>query len=58
MTTVEEVNEDREVTPALQTEDDATMFVGQQRIIQEGEPGQASCSLPRGQALRRARGEQ
>ena len=42
VTTVEEVNEDREVTPALQTEDDATMFVGQQRIIQEGEPGQAS----------------
>ena len=39
---MEEVNEDREVTPALQTEDDATMFVGQQRIIQEGEPGQAS----------------
>ena len=39
VTTVEEVNEDREVTPALQTEDDATMFVGQQRIIQEGEPG-------------------
>lgn len=42
VTTVEEVNEDREVTPTLQTEDDATMFVGQQRIIQEGEPGQAS----------------
>ncbi len=42
VTTVEEVNEDREVTPALQTEEDATMFVGQQRIVQEGEPGQAS----------------
>ena len=42
VTTVEEVNEEREVTPALQTEEDATMFVGQQRIVQEGEPGQAS----------------
>lgn len=42
VTTVEEVNEDREVIPTLQTEEDATMFVGQQRIVQEGEPGQAS----------------
>ena len=42
VTTVEEVNEDREVIPSLETQEDTTMFVGQQRIIQEGEPGQAS----------------
>ena len=42
VTTVEEMNLTRELLPALETQEDATMFTGQQRIIQEGELGQAS----------------
>ena len=54
VTTVEEMNFTRELLPTLETQEDATMFVGQQRIIQEGEVGQANvlsrvvkrCGIP------------
>lgn len=42
VTTVEEMNLTRELLPTLETQEDATMFTGQQRIIQEGELGEAS----------------
>lgn len=42
VSTVEEMNLTRELLPALETQEDNTMFQGQQRIIQEGEAGQSS----------------
>ena len=42
VSTVEEMNLTREILPDLETQEDDTMFQGQQRIIQEGEAGQSS----------------
>ena len=42
VTTVEEMNLTREILPTLETQEDPTMYAGQQRIIQEGALGQAS----------------
>lgn len=42
VTTVEEMNLTREILPALETQEDSTMYTGQQRIIQEGALGQAN----------------
>lgn len=42
VSTVEEMNLSRAVTPEIQTQPDDTMFTGQQRIIQEGEAGEQS----------------
>lgn len=36
------MNLTREILPDLETQEDDTMFQGQQRIIQEGEAGQSS----------------
>ena len=41
VTTVEEMDVSRELAPVLEVQKDDTMFVGQQRVIQEGEAGQA-----------------
>lgn len=41
VTTVEEMDVNRELAPTLEVQEDDTMFVGQQRVIQEGEAGQA-----------------
>lgn len=40
VSTVEEMDLTREIAPALETQEDPTMFVGQQRVVQEGEAGQ------------------
>ena len=54
VSTVEEATVTREIAPALETQDDDTMFLGQQRVIQEGQAGQANvlsrvvkrCGIP------------
>lgn len=40
VSTVEEMNLTREITPTLETQEDPTMFMGQQRVVQEGQAGQ------------------
>lgn len=41
VTTVEEMDVNRELAPTLEVQEDDSMFVGQQRVIQEGQAGQA-----------------
>lgn len=40
VSTVEEMTLTRDVLPPLETQEDATMFLGQQRVVQEGQAGQ------------------
>lgn len=42
VSTVEEQELTRSITPQLETQPDSTMFTGEQRIIQEGEAGEAA----------------
>ncbi|HIY33320.1 MAG TPA: peptidoglycan DD-metalloendopeptidase family protein, partial [Candidatus Evtepia faecavium] len=42
VSTVEEVTVTRDIAPTLETQEDPTMFLGQQRVVQEGQAGQAS----------------
>lgn len=42
VSTVEEATVTRDIAPALETQEDPTMFLGQQRVVQEGQAGQAS----------------
>lgn len=42
VSTVEEQELTRPITPQLETQPDSTMFTGEQRIIQEGEAGEAA----------------
>ena len=54
VSTVEEATVTRDVAPAVETQEDPTMFLGQQRVVQEGQAGQANilsrvvkrCGLP------------
>lgn len=41
VSTVEEMDLTREIAPALETQEDDSMYIGQQRVIQEGQAGQA-----------------
>ena len=40
VSTVEEMTLTRDILPPLETQEDATMFLGQQRVVQEGQAGQ------------------
>lgn len=42
VSTVEEATVTRDIAPTLETQEDPTMFLGQQRVVQEGQAGQAS----------------
>ena len=54
VSTVEEATVTRDIAPTLETQEDPTMFLGQQRVVQEGQAGQANilsrvvkrCGLP------------